>query len=88
MFNIRDKTNILTPVYKDSKKAHIPNIQAYKEIYDNSIKDPDRFWAEQAERLHWFEKRNTVSSNDFSNIATFCAMTSSVSFSDFGRKNL
>ena len=60
-----ENTKIFTPVYRDAKKAHIPNIQAYKEMYDHSIKDPDGFWIEQAHRLHWYKQWNSVSNNDF-----------------------
>jgi acetyl-CoA synthetase len=29
-------------------------------VYDRAAKDPEGFWAEQAERLDWFEKWHTV----------------------------
>ena len=65
MSNVINKTKAITPRYRDAKKAHIPNIQTYKKIYDRSIKDPDGFWEEQANRLSWYEKWNSVSNNDF-----------------------
>ena len=34
-------------------------------MYDHSIKDPDDFWEEQANRLSWYEKWGSVSNNDF-----------------------
>ena len=34
-------------------------------MYDKSIKDPEGFWAEQAERLDWTKKWDKVSNNDF-----------------------
>ena len=37
----------------------------YKRIYDKSVKDSDGFWAEQAERLNWIKKWDTVSNNNF-----------------------
>jgi len=30
-------------------------------LYDRAAKDPEAFWAEQAERLHWFRRWKTVS---------------------------
>ena len=66
MSAIMDKTKVFTPAYRDAKKAHIPNIQAYREMYDHSIKNPDGFWAEQAERLNWYKKWDDVSNNDLS----------------------
>jgi propionyl-CoA synthetase len=31
-------------------------VRSYRETYDASIKDPDTFWAEQAELVDWFVK--------------------------------
>jgi len=43
----------------------IRTIEQYHEVYDKSIKDPEGFWAEQAETFHWREKWHTVLKNDF-----------------------
>jgi len=37
------------------KRAHI-NADKYKEMYDRSIKDSDKFWLEQCNTLDWFKK--------------------------------
>ena len=37
-------------------KAHISSFDEYQRMYDRSINDPDGFWLEQAELLHWFKK--------------------------------
>ena len=45
----------------DTKKlAHIGSFEEYKEMYDYSIREPETFWAEQAERISWFKKWNNV----------------------------
>ncbi len=31
-----------------AKKARIGSIEKYRALYDRSLSDPDRFWAEQA----------------------------------------
>ncbi|MDP7529954.1 MAG: acetyl-coenzyme A synthetase N-terminal domain-containing protein, partial [Candidatus Marinimicrobia bacterium] len=36
----------------------------YKGLYDKSVKDPESFWAEQAERLDWYKKWDKVADND------------------------
>ena len=56
---------VFKPNYRDAEKAHIPNMNAYQKMYDKSVKDPDGFWAKQAERLDWMKKWDTVSNNDF-----------------------
>jgi acetyl-CoA synthetase len=39
-----------------SKHAFIKNMEELREIYQESIKDPQAFWAKQADNLDWFEK--------------------------------
>ena len=36
--------------------AHIKSLEQYEEMYNRSIEDPEGFWLEQAEMLHWFKK--------------------------------
>ena len=65
MSDLINKTKIYKPSYRDSEKSHIQNMDEYKNLYDRSIKDPEDFWAEQAERLDWYKKWDKVSNNDF-----------------------
>ncbi|MDP7027559.1 MAG: acetate--CoA ligase [Candidatus Marinimicrobia bacterium] len=65
MTEIINDIKVFKPNYRDVEKAHISNMTAYKKIYDKSVKNPDEFWAEQAERLDWIKKWNTVSNNNF-----------------------
>ena len=59
------KTATITSPYRDNTKAHIPNFDNYRSMYDESIKNPDSFWQKQADKLTWYEKWDTVSNNDF-----------------------
>ena len=45
--------------------AHIRSFEEYKKLYDYSIKEPEAFWSEQAERISWFKKWNNVWEWDF-----------------------
>ena len=65
MTEILNDIKVFKPNYRDAEKAHIPNMNVYQEMYDKSVKDPDGFWAKQAERLDWMKKWDTVSNNDF-----------------------
>jgi len=49
------------------EKAHIKSFEEYKGFYDRSIKDPEGFWGEMAEKhLDWFKKWDgPVESYDF-----------------------
>jgi len=43
-----------------SKNAYIKSEKEYDKIYKESIQNPEKFWAEKAEQLHWFKKWKTV----------------------------
>ena len=60
------KTNVFPPSAESSANAHISSLEQYREIYDRSIKDPDAFWTEHAERLHWNKKWHTLCESDYS----------------------
>ena len=47
------------------KTAYIKGVEEYNEIYKKSIEDPEAFWAEKAEELHWFKKWDKVLDCDF-----------------------
>ena len=64
MNDIMNDIKVFKPDYRDTEKSHIPDMTAYKGLYDKSIKDPEGFWAEQAERLDWYKKWDKVADND------------------------
>lgn len=39
-----------------SEKAHIRTPSQYDEMYRQSVEEPEAFWLEQSESLHWFQK--------------------------------
>ena len=52
------------PAAEFTANAHINSMEQYQEMYDRSVNDQDAFWAEQAERLTWFKKWDTVANYD------------------------
>jgi acetyl-CoA synthetase len=44
------------PPAEMSATAHIKTMEEYQQMHDRSLQDPDGFWLEQAETLHWFKK--------------------------------
>ena len=56
-----------SPAAEFTANAHIKSMEQYQEMYDRSINDQDGFWAEQAERLTWFKKWDTVANYDLAN---------------------
>jgi len=57
------------PVKKSIEaKAHIKGLEAYQEMYNRSLKDPEGFWLEAAKTLTWFHNPEKASSGDFSHV--------------------
>jgi len=48
------------PSKEFSKGAYIKGFSEYKKIYNASVKNPQKFWAEKAKGLHWFSKWKSV----------------------------
>ncbi|WP_373999271.1 acetate--CoA ligase [Bdellovibrio bacteriovorus] len=55
----------LYPVPPETAKNAWINEAKYKEMYEKSIKDPEEFWAKEAERLEWFKKWDKVKETSF-----------------------
>jgi acetyl-CoA synthetase len=63
--SMMEEDRVFPPSTEFSKHAAIKSMAEYKKIYDRSIKDPEAFWAEIAEQLHWFKKWDKVLVEDF-----------------------
>ena len=59
------KTKVYPPTAETSANAHISSLEQYHELYNRSINDPEGFWTEHANRLHWIEKWHTLSESDY-----------------------
>ena len=57
--NLGEK-RLFKPSKKFAEKARISSMEQYKKLYRASIKDPEKFFAKQAEELHWFKKWKKV----------------------------
>jgi len=59
-------TQIFKPSEKTKSRAYIKSMDQYKEMYEDSIKNPDEFWSKLAnEYLSWYKKWDTVRDFDF-----------------------
>ncbi len=47
--------------------AHVNSLKAYRQQYDESIRDTEAFWAGVAQRLTWYQKWDNVCNVDFVN---------------------
>ncbi len=53
--SVSHEHRVFPPPEQFAKQALIGSRAAYDALYRRSIDDPEGFWAEQAEALHWFE---------------------------------
>ncbi len=54
------------PSKEFSAKAHIKSMQEYEQLYKRSIDEPEKFWAEMADKnLTWYKKWDKVLDYDF-----------------------
>ncbi len=51
-------------------RSYINSMEQYRAMYKRSIEEPDKFWAEMAEELHWIKKWDKVLEYDFNNEIT------------------
>jgi acetyl-CoA synthetase len=58
---------VFKPSKEVSRKAYIKSMAQYRKIYQQSIEDPEGFWAKAAEQLDWFRKWDRVLVDDFKN---------------------
>ncbi len=50
-----------TPSPEFSAKAYVPNMDAYKTLWERAKENPEQFWSELAEKeIYWFEKWKDV----------------------------
>jgi len=65
--SMMEEKRVFPPSKELSAQAYIKSIAEYKKMYEQSIKDPEAFWAKQAESLDWYKKWDKVLVADFKN---------------------
>ena len=61
---VRDN-NTYFPSSEWLENAYVNSIDKYNEIYEESIKGPDQFWASVADRIDWYKRWDKVSDVDY-----------------------
>jgi acetyl-CoA synthetase len=51
--SVLKESRIFHPPAAFRQAAHLKNLDEYRALYRRSVEDPEGFWAEQAEILHW-----------------------------------
>ena len=44
---------VFKPAKEFSKAARIPSLAAYRKLWEESVKKPEKFWAREAGELTW-----------------------------------
>ncbi len=58
--SVLQETRVFPPPDAFAAQAQIRSMKEYEALYDRSVHDPEGFWAEIAEQLHWFKKWDKV----------------------------
>jgi acetyl-CoA synthetase len=53
------------PPKRISERAWLKSLDEYRELYEQSISDPEAFWGQVAERIHWYERWQKVMDYNF-----------------------
>ncbi len=48
------ESRVFVPDEEFSSKAHVRSLEQYRALYEESLANPDAFWAEMAKPFHWF----------------------------------
>ena len=51
---------VFAPPDAFGRAAHVKSLEEYRRLYERSVKDPEGFWAEQAQALAWSRKWDRV----------------------------
>ena len=58
--SVLNESRLFPPSEEFKAQAHISGMDEYERLYAEADADPEAFWANQAESLHWFQKWDTV----------------------------
>lgn len=63
--SLMEEKRVFPPSPEFSSKAAIKSMKEYKELWEKSVKEPEKFWGELADQLEWFKKWDKYLEYDF-----------------------
>ncbi len=63
--SMMEENRVFAPPEEFSRNAAVKNMAEYKALYDESLKNPDKFWGRMAEQLEWYKKWDKYEIADF-----------------------
>ncbi len=58
--SVLKETRQFPPSADFASRAHVKSLAAYEQLWQRAKDDPEGFWAQQAEALHWFKRWDRV----------------------------
>jgi acetyl-CoA synthetase len=58
--SVLNETRVFQPPADFASTAEVSSFEEYEKLYTRAEADPESFWAEQADALHWFKRWETV----------------------------
>jgi acetyl-CoA synthetase len=58
--SVSKESRSFPPPAEFARNARVGSRQAYEALYTRSVEDPEGFWREQAQALHWFTQPETI----------------------------
>jgi acetyl-CoA synthetase len=63
--SLMEEKRVFPPPAEFVSKAAIKSMKEYKDLWEKSVKDPEKFWGELANQLDWFKKWDKYLEYDF-----------------------
>ena len=76
---------VFKPSHEFKKEAHFSSYNQYKNIYDFSISNPEKFWGSEAKELYWFKLWKEVKQGKAFNSKWFSGAKTNVSYNCLDR---
>jgi acetyl-CoA synthetase len=57
---VLNESRVFEPSDQFRKQAHIKSLEQYEQLYRKAEEDPEKFWGQIANELHWFRKWDKV----------------------------
>jgi acetyl-CoA synthetase len=58
--HVLEELRLIEPPKAFTEAARVKSLREYNDLYERSIRNPEKFWGEMAEELHWFKKWDRV----------------------------
>ncbi len=63
--SMMEENRVFPPSAEFVKNANIKSMDEYKKMYEESIKEPEKFWGKIADELSWYKRWDTFCKYDF-----------------------